>query len=113
MLRPCRPLAEFLRWLAEMPDSFFCGASALRTEKSLSSPSSLTCTRPTLARSKREDVLTAFRPTKTGKIERNRHRWVLAACHLLWHPACDARRAAAQSFVDSGSFATGDGGIGG
>jgi hypothetical protein len=34
-----------------------------------------------------EALLQAFRPARRSKIERNRLRWVLAACHLLWHPA--------------------------
>jgi hypothetical protein len=32
-------------------------------------------------------LLQAFFPNKRSKVERNRLRWVLAACHLLWHPS--------------------------
>jgi hypothetical protein len=31
-------------------------------------------------------LLQAFEPSGAGKLERNRLQWVLAACHLLWHP---------------------------
>ena len=36
------------------------------------------------------DWLAAFEPTNTEKEELNRLRWVLAACHVLWHPSLRA-----------------------
>jgi hypothetical protein len=41
--------------------------------------------------------LRAFVPGKRSKIERNRLRWVLAACHLLWHRALREQSPSAKS----------------
>lgn len=80
------PLAEFLRWLAEMPEGFRnepFGFPQGRTRVRAVMHDlfeALTATRP------EEDFLRAFAAAKPSKEERNRLRWVLAACHLLWHP---------------------------
>jgi hypothetical protein len=84
------PLAEFLRWLVEMPDAFDAEPDGFGKD-----------TVPVIAvvadlydtyfgAPPAEKLLAAFGPANPGKAERNRLRWVLAACHLLWHPALRA-----------------------
>jgi hypothetical protein len=81
------PLAEFLRWLADLPDAFrsepagFPGGRVPVAAVVNDLAETLTG-RPTEAA-----LLAVGRPANAGRAERNRLRWVLAACHLLWHPA--------------------------
>jgi hypothetical protein len=77
------PLAEFLRWLAEMPAGFSAGPPVQAVVADLYETY--------LGELPDESLLAAFRPANPGKAERNRLAWVLAACHLLWHPALRAR----------------------
>lgn len=88
---PVPTLAELLRWLVEMPDSF--SAEPLGFPEGEVSVVAVVADlyESYFGAYPAEDFLAAFRPTKTGKVERNRHRWVLAACHLLWHPALRGR----------------------
>lgn len=82
---PLPPLAEFLRWLNEMPEPFRAEPAEL--------PDGAVPVRAVVADLYEswfndragDDLLDAFRPSATSKLERNRLRWVLAACHLLWH----------------------------
>lgn len=86
------PLPELLRWMADMPAAFRAepqgfpdGTCRVRAvvadlfETLYGAP-------PPLA------TLAAFEAASTDQSERNRLRWILAAAHLLWHPAF--RRAA-------------------
>jgi hypothetical protein len=84
---PVPPLAELLRWLAEMPDAF--SAEPLGFDKGEVPVAAVVADlcETYFGAPPEENVPAAFRPAKTGKAERNRLRWVLAACHLLWHPA--------------------------
>lgn len=84
---PVPPLAEFLRWLVEMPDAF--SAEPLGFGKGTLPVAAVVADlyETYFGAYPEESLLSAFRPAKTGKAERNRLRWVLAACHLLWHPA--------------------------
>jgi hypothetical protein len=85
------PLAEFLRWLNEMPPAFRATPAGF--------PGGVTPVHAVVAdlcdtlygQPPDDDLLQAFRPGNTGKAERNRLLWVLAACHLLWHPALRER----------------------
>jgi len=88
---PLPPLAEFLRWLAEMPEAF--SAEPLGFAKGEVSVAAVVAdlVETYVGVLPDETYLAAFRPANSGKIERNRHRWVLAACHLLWHPALRGR----------------------
>lgn len=79
MSAPLPPLAEFLRWLAGMPDDFRSDVPVAAVVADLFDT--------WFGRPPEAQLLAAFRPANTGKAERNRLRWVLAACHLLWHPA--------------------------
>lgn len=85
------PLAEFLRWMVEMPEAFraepegFAGGTvavhavvADLFDTYFGDPPD----EPTLAR---------FLPANRSRLERNRLRWVLAACRLLWHPSLRTR----------------------
>jgi hypothetical protein len=84
------PLAEFLRWLAEMPEAFRSEPSGFPAGK-VPVPAVVADLHETLFASRPEETfLAAFRPGAADKVERNRLRWVLAACHLLWHPALRA-----------------------
>lgn len=86
------PLAEFLRWLAETPPVFTdapVGAvpDALRVDAVVADLwETLFADRPGAA------LLLGVRAADGSKKEQNRLRWVLAACHLLWHPAFRGRR---------------------
>jgi hypothetical protein len=81
------PLAEFLRWLAEMPEAFRSEPLGFPGGK-VAVPAVVADLHETLfERRPEETFLAAFRPAAADKVERNRLRWVLAACHLLWHPA--------------------------
>jgi hypothetical protein len=85
------PFAEFLRWLADMPEPFrsepqgFVGGRVLVHAVVADLYDTLFGEHP------EEYLLAAFKPVSTGKVERNRLRWVLAACHLLWHSALRAQ----------------------
>jgi hypothetical protein len=80
------PLAEFLRWMSEMPPAFRTTPEGF--------PGGVTPVHAVVAdlydtlhgRPPGSDYLQAFRPANAGKAEHNRLLWVLAACHLLWHP---------------------------
>lgn len=93
------PLAEFLRWLNEMPEPFRAEPAGL--------PSGTVPVRAIVADLYEtwfddrpvDDLLDAFHPSGTGKLERNRLRWVLAACHLLWHPELRRQPPAPEKFT--------------
>ena len=75
---PVPPLAEFLRWLAEMPDAF--SAEPLGFAKGEVSVVAVVADlyETYFGAFPDEALLAAFRPANAGKVERNRHRWVLA-----------------------------------
>ena len=87
------PLADFLRWMSEMPEPF--------REPPLGFPNGRVAVHAVVGdlvetwsgQPAESSLREAFKPTGAGQLEQNRLRWVLAACHLLWHPAlrtCDA-----------------------
>jgi hypothetical protein len=86
MSDPLPPLAEFLRWLADMPAAFratpagFKGGSARVEAVVTDLAETLLGTPPPPA------LLAACAPARADRAERNRLGWVLGACHLLWHP---------------------------
>src|SRR5438105_889409 len=92
------PLAEFLRWLADMPEIF--AAEPLGFAKGeVPVPAVVADLFDSyFGQPPAESLLAAFRPGSTSKAERNRLRWVLAACHLLWHPALRGGGAAVEPF---------------
>jgi hypothetical protein len=90
------PLAEFLRWLNEMPPAFRGvpeGFPGGRTPVHAVVADLYDTLYGTPAA---DELLQAFRPANTGKGERNRLLWVMAACHLLWHPALRTRALPAE-----------------
>jgi hypothetical protein len=92
------PLAEFLRWLAEMPEAFRGEPLGLPGGK-VAVPAVVADLYETLFGQRADEAfLAAFRPAAADKVERNRLRWVLAACHLLWHPALRAAVLPAAGF---------------
>jgi hypothetical protein len=90
------PLAEFLRWMNDMPPAFRAAPAGF--------PGGVTPAHAVVAdlcdtlfgQPPDDDLLQAFRPANRGKAERNRLLWVLAACHLLWHPALRERSLPAE-----------------
>jgi hypothetical protein len=80
------PLAEWLRWVAEMPSAFhslpeeFEGGSVQVRAVVSDLFETLFGTPADLA------IVSACTPSDLGKRELNRLRWILAACHVLWHP---------------------------
>ncbi|MBI2920037.1 MAG: hypothetical protein HYY18_03010 [Planctomycetes bacterium] len=110
------PLSEFLRWLREIPAPFR-GAPA-------GFPGGRTQVRAVVAdlfethfgAAPPKNYLEAFDrsdPTELaiggrggdGRVELNRLRWVLAACHVLWHPSFRAMplpKAGVQKLLNQG-----------
>jgi hypothetical protein len=87
---PLPPLAEFLRWLTEMPPSFRATPvgfkdGTVRVDAVLADLLETLLSGPPPA-----GLLEKSVPASADRSERNRLRWLLAACHLLWHP--DLRR---------------------
>lgn len=88
------PLADFLRWAAEMPAGF----KAEPQREAGEGVSVRACVHDLFetlcGKRPEEEFLRAFTPSNTGltasdvraRVESNRLRWVLAACHVLWHP---------------------------
>ncbi|MBI3832371.1 MAG: hypothetical protein HY291_22800 [Planctomycetes bacterium] len=81
------PLAEFLRWLAEMPDAFRNEPYGFPQGRTRTSAVVHDLFETVAAARPGADFLRQFAAAKPNELERNRLRWVLAACHLLWHPA--------------------------
>jgi hypothetical protein len=81
------PLADFLRWLSEMPEAFReepAGFSKGRVPvRAVISDLTETLT----GASAPADFLQAFVPESDSAKERNRFAWVQAGVHLLWHPS--------------------------
>jgi hypothetical protein len=83
------PLAELLRWMREMPEPFrfvpegFGGSHAGRVRVRAVVADLIEALR---GEPPDAPLLQAFDPAGAGKLERNRLQWVLAGCHLLWHP---------------------------
>ena len=83
------PLADYLRWMREMPSVFRAEPEGLTSQgvtvrvRAVVADlfESLTATPPAPA------LLDAFTARVKSAQERNRLRYVLAACHLLWHPS--------------------------
>lgn len=81
------PLAEFLRWMREMPVAFQEEPEGL--PKGRLQVAAVVADLFETLQGERPDAgfLGCFRPSGDQARERNRLRWVLVACHLLWHPA--------------------------
>lgn len=84
------PLAELLRWVHEMPVSFSEPPAGLGGKTPAGAVvadlvETVTGARPPAA------LLKSFQPRNQGKVELNRLLWVLAGCHLLWHPSLRTR----------------------
>ncbi len=92
------PLAEWLRWVAEMPPSFRVapeGGPGGRVRVRAVVSDLLETLHGALPA---PVVLAAFDAAPgAAKSERNRLGWVLAACHVLWHPAVRAASPSQQS----------------
>jgi hypothetical protein len=84
------PLAEFLRWIAEMPAAFSQTPVGFPQGK-ISVAAVVADLLDTLEGQPPEaDLLTHFTARETSRAERNRLLWILAACHVMWHPALRA-----------------------
>lgn len=87
------PLAEFLRWLNDMPAVFRNVPAGFPGGKTPVHAVVADLYETLSGEPPAADLLQAFRPASTAKAERNRLYWVLAACHMLWHPALRTRPA--------------------
>lgn len=83
------PLAELLRHVAEMPASFRGEVNVRAVVADLIE--TLSQAPPPAA------TLAAFVPASPTAAEKNRLRWVVAGCHLLWHPTFRAVGAAREN----------------
>ena len=75
------PLAEWLRWIAGMPAVFSRSAGVRVPAVVADLFESLFRDRPP------GEFVALFSPSTVAPVDLNRLRWVLAACHVLWHPA--------------------------
>ena len=81
------PLAEWMRWIAEMPVAFraipeeFEGGTVRVRAVVADAFETLFGAAPPAA------TLAAFNANSVSKVELNRLQWILAAVHVLWHPA--------------------------
>jgi len=81
------PLTELLRWLSDMP-SALTGEPEIKKKAGVRVHAVVADLFETLTgQFPGADLTGAFIPRRGDKGERNRLRWVMAACHLLWHPA--------------------------
>src|SRR5579871_4860212 len=85
------PLAEFLRWLNEMPPVFYAPPEGFPGGRTPVHAVVADLCDTLFGQPPADDLLQAFRPANAGKGEHNRLLWVLAACHLLWHPSLRSR----------------------
>src|SRR5437763_1899766 len=79
------PLADFLRWLVDMPTAFADGKVPV---------AAVVADLIDTLEGQPPDAgfLAGFQARDASRPERNRLLWVLAVCHLLWHPALRAGR---------------------
>jgi hypothetical protein len=89
---PLPPLAEFLRWLADMPPAFLAAPAGFKGGTVRVDAVVADLLETLLGVLPPAGLLEACVPARTDRAERNRLRWVLAACHLLWHPELRRRR---------------------
>jgi hypothetical protein len=79
-------LAELLRWMAEMPVAFRAEPEGFPDGRARVRAVVADLFETFFGQSPPAATLAAFDHSDTGKAERNRLRWLLAATHLLWHP---------------------------
>jgi hypothetical protein len=92
---PIPPLAEWLRWTAEMPPAFRAEpASTIWDEPSRVRVRAVVADllETLTGETPEPKLLDAFAAVDSGARERNRLGWVLAASHVLWHPWLRASR---------------------
>ncbi|MBI3271363.1 MAG: hypothetical protein HYZ53_20395 [Planctomycetes bacterium] len=90
--RVAAPLAELLRWLAEAPTPLSPGMAAGPPGGRANVRAVVADLYETLVlRTADAAFLRACEISDDGPLERNRQRWILAAAHLLWHPAVRGR----------------------
>jgi hypothetical protein len=81
------PLAEFLRWIAETPAAFQDEPEGVPQGKVNVRAVVGDLLETLFGRFPEPNFLECFEVRTAQAAERNRLRWVLAACHLLWHPS--------------------------
>lgn len=94
---PAPTLAELLRWLQEMPAAFLTEPAGFPGGRTPVAAVVADLAESATGQLPGARALAAFAPRDAGRGERNRLRWVLAGCHLLWHP--DLRRGATEQQV--------------
>jgi hypothetical protein len=88
-------LAELLRWVAEMPPAFRAVPEGFESGTVRVRAVVTDLFETMFGVLPDPSFLSAFAPADTGKRELNRLGWILAACHLLWHPGL--RRGSGQT----------------
>jgi hypothetical protein len=89
--REAPSLAELLRWLTEIPAAFKAEPAGFPGGTVPVAAVVADLLETHYGELPDDSKLAAFRPADQGKVERNRLRWVLAACHLLWHSGLRGR----------------------
>jgi len=83
---PVPPLAEWLRWVAEMPAAFRSEPEGFPGGR-VRVRAVVADVLETLGAPADAALLDAFTPADGSARERNRLAWAMAAAHVLWHPA--------------------------
>ena len=87
---PLPPLAEFLRWISEMP-SVFRGEPGAGSRGGVRVRAVVGDLMESLLHEPADPASLAPFNFTGSTADRNRLRWVLAACHVLWHPSLRER----------------------
>lgn len=95
---PLPPLSEFLRWINDMPAAFL-EEPRLGGSGKIPVHAVVADLFETYFGSQPSDTLQfGVEGTGTEAAERNRLRWVLAACHVMWHPGLRAQSFSKPAF---------------
>ncbi len=92
------PLAEFLRWISEMPASFQAEPAGFPDGKVPARAVFRDLYETLFKQLPGEEILKSLTPANAGKGERNRLRWGMAACWVFWHPFFRANVKVAKDF---------------
>jgi hypothetical protein len=90
------PIADFLRWLSEMPEAFREEPAGFTKGRVPVRAVISDLTETLSGASATEEFLQAFDPESDSAKERNRFAWVLAGSHLLWHPSLRGAKPSAE-----------------
>jgi hypothetical protein len=81
------PLAEWLRWVGAMPSAFRAEPEGFRAGQVRVRAVIADVCESLFGSPPENGIMAAFEPCRVDRGERNRLGWVLAAAHVLYHPA--------------------------